>query len=149
MKFSRKTIDYEIIEKYGQYLKTNGIHGVLVNGVSAEGTCLRFEERKHLAEEWLKVCRKQGLTMLLSIGGCGITEVYDLVEHAEEIGVDCIVLMPDLFYKPKIEEDLVEYIQNIVKYCPTRPIYYYHIPEYTNVHCKFSYLVRMSKNCCS
>lgn len=135
-KIHRKNIDYDIIDKYGQYLKSNGVHGILVNGTSGEGTTLRFEERKRLAEEWLKVSRKHGLTMLLSIGGIGIAEMYDLVEHAEKIGVDCIVLMPDLFYKPRIEEDLVEYIQNIVKYCPTRPIYYYHIPEYTNVHCK-------------
>ena len=73
---------------------------------------------------------------MLAIGGTGIAEVIDLVEHAEKIGVDCIVLMPDLFYKPRIEEDVVEYVQTIVKYCPTRPIYYYHIPEHTNVRCK-------------
>lgn len=136
MKIPRRTIDYDVIEKYGQFLKSKGVHGVLVNGVSGEGTTLRFEERKRLAEEWLKVSRKYGLTMLLAVGGTGIAETYDLVEHAEKIGVDCIVVMPDLFYKPRIEEDLVEYMQNIVKHCPTRPIYYYHIPEYTNVHCK-------------
>lgn len=117
-------------------MKTHGVHGVLVNSTVGEGTTLRFEERKRLAEEWLKVTRKYGLTMALAIGGTGIYEVYDLVEHAEKIGVDVIVLMPDLFYKPKIEEDLVEYFQNIVKYAPTRPFYYYHVPEHTTVYCK-------------
>ncbi|XP_031634410.1 N-acetylneuraminate lyase B-like [Contarinia nasturtii] len=129
----KRTIDYDVIEKYGQYLKTKGIHGVLVNGTVGEGTCLRFEEHKRLAEEWLKVCRKHGLTMLLTIGGVGVTEVYDLVEHAEKIGVDCITLLPDLFYKPRTEEDLVDYIKDVVKHCPTRPIYYHHIPTYTSV----------------
>lgn len=130
-------MDYDVIDKYGQYLKQKGVHGVLVNGTAGEGTCLRIEERKRLAEEWLKVCRKYTITMLLSIGGCGIADVYDLVEHAEKIGVDAIVILPDLFYKPRIEEDLVEYIKDIVKYCPTRPLYYYHIPEYTRVKCEF------------
>jgi len=129
----KRTIDYDVIEKYGQYLKTKGIRGILVNGTVGEGTCLRVEEHKRLAEEWLKVCRKHDLTMILTIGGVGVTEVYDLCEHAEKIGVDCITLLPDLFYKPRTEEDLVDYIKDVVKYCPTRPIYYHHIPIYTNV----------------
>lgn len=108
----------------------------MVNGTVGEGTCLRIEEHKRLAEEWLKVSRKFGLTMMLAIGGVGVADVYDLAEHAEKIGVDCIVLMPDTFYKPRVEEDLVDYMKDIVKYCPTRPIYYYHIPTYTDVKCK-------------
>lgn len=129
----KRTIDFAVIEKYAQLLKTKGIHGVLVNGAVGEGTCLRVEEHKRLAEEWLKVCRKHSLTMMLAIGGVGITDVYDLCEHAEKIGVDCIVLLPDLFYKPRTEEDLVNYIKDVAKYCPTRPINYYHIPTYTDV----------------
>lgn len=125
-----------MIEKYGQYLKTKGVHGILVNGTVGEGTTLRIEERKRLAEEWLKVARKNGLIMLLAIGGVGIADVYDLAEHAETIGVDCIVLLPDLYYNPRVEEDLVEYIKDVAKYSPTRPILYYHVPQYTNVRCK-------------
>lgn len=107
-----------------------------MNGLTGEGTCLRLDERKRLAEEWLKVSRKYGITMVLCIGGSPLTEVTELCEHAERIGVDCITLLPDLFYKPQTEEDLLEYMKTIVKYCPTRPIYYYHIPEYTDVDCK-------------
>lgn len=84
----------------------------------------------------MQVSRKYGLTMVLVIGGVGINDVYDLGEHAEKIGVDGIVLLPDLFYKPRIEEDLVEYFKLITKYITRVPLYYYHIPEYTNVKCK-------------
>lgn len=133
---SRRSVNYDLIDKYCQYLKSKGVQGVLVNGVTGEGTCLRIDERKRLAEEWLKMCRKYGLSMVLCIGGCDIDDVYQLCEHAEKIGVDCITLMPDLFYKPKCEEDLVEYFKYVCKYCPTRPVYYYHIPEYTYVKCK-------------
>lgn len=132
----RRCVNYDVIDKYGQYIKSKGIQCVLVNGVTGEGTCLRFDEHKRLAEEWLKTCRKYGLHMVLCIGGCGIEDVYGLCEHADKIGVDCIVLMPDLFYKPKCEEDLVEYFKNCCKYYPKRPICYYHIPEWTNVKCK-------------
>lgn len=136
-KIHRRTVDYTIIEKYGQYLKTKGVQAVFVNGTTGEGTTLTVEERKRLAEEWLRVARKHGMHMVLSVGGIDITDVYELAEHAEKIGVDAIVLLPDLFYKPRTEEDLVDYLKDIFKYAPTRPFYYYHIPEHTNVYRKF------------
>lgn len=106
-----------------------------MNGIAGEGTTLRTDERKRLAEEWLRVARKQGMTMILSIGG-GAAQVTDLLEHAEKIGVDAIVLWPDTFYKPLIEEDLVDYFKDVVKHSPTRPLLYYHVPEITDVQCK-------------
>lgn len=112
----------------------------MVNGITGEGTTLRVDERKRLAEEWLKVCRKYGLTMVLTIGGIDIVDVFDLVEHADKIGVDAIVLLPDLFYKPKVEEDLVEYFKIINKYTTRVPLYFYHIPDFTNVKCMFFFL---------
>lgn len=143
--YDKKTIDFTVIEKYGHYLKSKGVHGVFVNGMTGEGTTLRIDERKRLAEEWLKVARKFGLTMILGIGGVGVADVYDLVEHAEKIGVDSIALLPDLFYKPKIEEDLIDYMKDIVKYAPTRPILYYHVPEYTKVYLNMVRLCELMK----
>ncbi|XP_031634646.1 N-acetylneuraminate lyase-like [Contarinia nasturtii] len=128
-----KQVVYDVIDEYCSYLKAKGVNGVLVNGTTGEGTCLRLDERKRLAEEWLKACRKYGMTMMVQIGGCDILGVYELAQHAEKIGVDCVLCLPDLFFKPKIEEDLVSYINGIVKYCPTRPFYYYHIPRMSGV----------------
>lgn len=122
------------------------MHGVFVNATTGEGTTLRMEERKLLAEEWLRVCRKLGLNMMLAIGGVGIADTIELVEHAEKIGVDAIILMPDLFYKPKIEEDLVDYVKEIAKYTKNLSIYYFHIPEHTGVYCKFiGFILNFSK----
>lgn len=140
---NRRTINFDIIEKYGNFLKQSGVHGVLVNGVTGEGTTLRVEERKQLAEEWLRVTRKFGLKMMLAIGGVGIADTMDLAEHADKIGVDAIVLFPDLFYRPKIEEDLVEYMKEIVKYTKNTSVYYYHNPEHTKVYCKFIRLFQL------
>lgn len=137
----RRGISWDVIEKYCVYLKTKGVQCVLVNGITGEGTCLRIDERKRLAEEWLKVCRKHSITMMLCIGGCDVADVCDLCDHAEKIGVDCVVIMPDLFYKPKVEEDLVSYMNIICKYCPKLPLYYYHIPQYTDVKCKSIFLL--------
>lgn len=130
---SRKHVNYDIIDKYCEYLKKSGVHGVLINGTSGEGSCLSTDERKRLAEEWLKACRKYSVVMMLQIGGCFMEGVFELAEHAEKIGVDCVLCLPDLFFKPKIEEDLVDYIKSIARHCPTRPFYYYHIPKMSGV----------------
>lgn len=128
------TVNYDIIDKYAHHLKTMGFHGVMVLGSTGEGMTLTVEERMRLAEKWFEVTRKYDLKMLLNIGGVALPEIYILAEHAEKLKVDAVMLMPDLFYKPKIEEDLVYYIKDIVKYIPTRPIFYYHIPIMTDVY---------------
>jgi len=131
------TINYEMIDKYAHFLKAKGMHGVMVNGMTGEGMTLTLDERKKLAEKWFEVTRKYDLKMLLNIGGISITETYELAEHAERLKVDAVMLMPDLFYKPITEVDLVKYIKDIVMYMPTRPVFYYHIPFLTNVHMDF------------
>lgn len=133
----RKTINYDVIEKYCCWLKQKGIRGVLVNGAISEGCCLRIDERKRITEEWVRVCRKNEMICMVQIGGCSITDVHDLAEHAEKIGVCAVVCWPDLFFRPTCEEDLVEYLRDISKHCPTRPLYYDHHPEKTAVWCEF------------
>lgn len=132
----RKRVNYDIIDKYAQWLKQHGVDAVLVNGTTGEGTCLRVEERKRTAEEWLRACRKYHMTCMVQIGGAAIANVYDLAEHAEQIGADACLCLPELFFKPTSEEDLVHYLKEVAQYCPTRPLLYYHIPAFTGVNCK-------------
>ena len=130
----KRTINFDIIDKYAQLLKQKNIQGVLVNSTTGEGTTLKVEERKRLTEEWFKVCRKYQLNIMVHIGGTTIAEVYELAEHAEKLGVDAVLVLPDLFFKPRFEEDLVNYLKDVASYCPNRPLLYYHMPEYTKVY---------------
>lgn len=134
-------MNYDIIDEYCKLLKTKGVDGALVNGTSGEGSCLRLDERKRLAELWQVACKKYGVTLMVQIGGSDILSVFELAQHAEKIGADCILCLPDLFFKPKTEEDLVSYIKSIARYCPKTPFYYYHIPRMSGVDCKYT-------NCC-
>lgn len=118
------------------WLKQKGIKGVLINGTVSEGTNLSTNERKLLTEEWWKACRKYDLVLMAQIGGTSVNEVYELAEHAEKCGISAVLCLSDLFFRPAVEEELVEYFVDISKYCPTRPLYYYHIPQFTHVRCK-------------
>lgn len=135
--FGRKrTIRYDVIDKYAHWIKTNGIRGVLVNGTAGEGVCQRIEERKRSSELWLEASRKHNLTCMVHVGGTAVTSVRDLAEHAEEKQADAVLCLPELFFRPTCEEDLVHYLKDVAEHCPTRPLFYYHFPAFTGVNCK-------------
>lgn len=85
-------------------------------------------------EEWLKSCRKYDLKCMVHIGGTSVASVHDLAEHAESSGADAVLCLPDLFFKPQCEEDLVDYLKTVAEHCPTRPLFYYHFPIFTKVN---------------
>lgn len=80
---------------------------------------------------------------MVQVGGASIADVHELAAHAERYGVDAVLCLPELFFKPKVEEDLVHYMKEVALCCPTRPLFYYHIPQITDVRCK--YIVCMTK----
>lgn len=132
--FRKRNINFDIIDKYAQLLKQKGVTAILVNSTTGEGTTMRVEERKRIVEEWFKACRKHQLYCIVQIGGTAVADVYELAEHAEKLGVDAVLVLPDLFYKPICEEDLVHYLKDVAQYCPTRALLYCHIPMFTQVY---------------
>lgn len=126
-------IDYELIELYAEHMKTNGISAVLVNGTSGEGMSLNVNERIKLAEKWSEVCKKLDILLMVQVGGCPFADVKILAEHAASVNVDGVLVLPELYFKPKNIERLVQYLKDVSIYCPTVPLYYYHIPMFTQV----------------
>lgn len=131
--FRKRTVNYDVIDKYAAWLKQKGVTAVLVNGTTGEGTTMKMDERMRTAEEWLKACRKHQMLCMVQIGGTAVAEVYELAAHAERLAVDAVLCLPDLFFKPMVEEDLVHYMKEVAQYCPSRPLFYYHIPMFTGV----------------
>lgn len=111
-----------------------GMMGIMVNGMTGEGMCLTLEERMRTAEKWMEASRKYDMKMLLNIGGMDLIDVYTMAEHAERMKVDAVMLMPDLFFKPRTEDDLMMYMKDVMMRMPTRPTYFYHIPMMTGVY---------------
>ena len=56
--------------------------------------------------------------------------------HAESVGSDSLLCLPELYNKPATIEDLVRYLKQVGKAAPKTPLLYYHIPSYTAVKCK-------------
>lgn len=126
-------INYSRIEPYGKFLKSNGISAILINSTAGEGMLLTVDERKKVAEEWSRVCKKLDILLMVHISGCSFADVVDLAKHATSLNVDGVLCLPELYFKPKTVQKLVQYLKDIAIYCPSIPLYYYHLPVFSDV----------------
>lgn len=126
-------VNYDIIPQYAKMLKKNGLKGAFVNGSSGEGYMLTTEERKKLAEAWVKA-KPEDFMIIVHVGSCCAKDSKELARHAAEIGADAIGAMAPPFPKINRIEELVKYIEIIASGAPELPFYYYHIPAFNGAY---------------
>lgn len=126
-------INYDIIPRYADMLRKNGLKGVFINGSSGEGYMLTTEERKKLAEKWIKE-KRPDFKVIVHVGSCCVKDSRSLAKHAQEIGADGVGAMAPPFPKINRIEELVEYIKEIASGAPDLPFYYYHIPAFNGAY---------------
>lgn len=117
------------IPTYAAMLQKNGLKGVFVNGSSGEGYMLTTDERKALAEAWVKAA-PEGFKVIVHVGSCCVRDSRELARHAAEIGAWGIGAMAPPFPKIGRVEELVKYIEEIACGAPELPFYFYHIPAF-------------------
>ena len=122
-------INPDVIPAYAAMLAKNGLKGVFINGSSGEGYMLTPEERKILAEAWVKAA-PEGFKVIVHVGSCCLREAAELARHAEQIGAWGIGSMAPPFPKIGRIEELVLYCEAIAGAAPSLPFYYYHIPAF-------------------
>ena len=122
-------INLEPIPAYAAMLAKNGLQGVFINGSSGEGYMLTTDERKTLAEAWIKAA-PAGFKVIVHVGSCCLRESMELAKHAAEIGAWGIGAMAPPFPKIGRVEELVKYCKSIAGAAPELPFYSYHIPAF-------------------
>lgn len=126
-------VNYAIIPAYAAMLKKNGLKGVFINGSSGEGYMLTTQERKMLAETWIKE-KSHDFKIIVHVGSCCAKDSRELARHAQEIGADGIGAMAPPFPKINRVDELVAYIEQIASGAPQLPFYYYHIPAFNGAY---------------
>lgn len=128
-----RSLNVDNIDEYAAFLKQRHVEGVLVNGTTGEGTVMSVAERKKVAEAWSVASKKHNLTLMVQVGGAPLCDVYELAAHAESLKVDAILCLPELYFKPRTAQDLVNYLKQVGRYCSNTPLLYYHIPMFSGV----------------
>ncbi|XP_038206673.1 N-acetylneuraminate lyase-like [Zerene cesonia] len=127
------TVNYAVIQPYAEWLATNGIKSVLVGGTTGEHMTLSVAERKKIIDEWVKAGKKTGLHIMVQVGGAPMADVQDLAKYCSRVGVDSLLTLPELYFKPKTVGDLVAYVAEVAKCASNLPVLYYHIPSMSKV----------------
>jgi N-acetylneuraminate lyase len=126
------SINFSKVPEVVDLLIDNKVKGMFVCGSTGEGPSLTTEERKKLAEAFVKAADKR-LLVFVHVGHNSITEARHLAEHAQQIGADCISATPSTYFKVDSIDLLVACLQEIAKGAPSLPLYYYNIPALTGI----------------
>jgi N-acetylneuraminate lyase len=126
------TINFSKVPDVVNLLIENKVKGMFVCGSTGEGPSLTTEERKQLAEAFVKAANKR-LLVFVHVGHNSITEARQLAAHAQQIGADYISATPSTYFKVDSIDLLVSCLQEISKGAPNLPLYYYNIPALTGI----------------
>ncbi|CAH1173994.1 unnamed protein product [Phaedon cochleariae] len=136
------SIDVNIIPRYAQFLADNGVGGVLVHGSSGESMSMNVQERKSALEEWSKAVKTTKQHLMVQVGGCPLPDVIELAKHAESIGVDSLLCLPELYFRPTATRQLINYLRIVGEAAPKTPLLYYHIPAWSGVNLNMATLMK-------
>lgn len=125
-------INVTAIDAYAEHLIKQGVAGVFVCGTTGESLLLDTEERKKVAEAWMKFSDR--LKILVHVGSTSYKISSKLADHASCIGADAISAMGPCFLQPNRVEELVQFNKLIAEKAPDIPYYYYHIPTTSGVN---------------
>jgi len=126
-------INTEIIADYAKKLMGDGLKGVFICGTTGEGMLLTLEERKTVAEEWVKH-NSPDFKVIVHVGTTSSKQSKNLAKHAQKIGAYSIGSMGPIFLQPAKLEELLAFCAELASGAPELPFYYYHIPSVSGVN---------------
>lgn len=131
----------DTIPRQAQFLAHNGVIGAFICGTTGEGASMTSDERRRVAEAWLRH-KPANLQVIVHVGHLSGHESQELARHAESIGAQAIAAVAPNFFKPAGVEELVAWCAEIAAAAPKTPFFYYHIPSMTAVPIKAAEFLR-------
>ncbi len=118
-------VNFEAIDQIAALLVEQGVKGAYVCGTTGEGIHCSVEERKAIAERWVKASDNK-LDLIIHTGALSITDSLELTCHAETLDILATSAIGPCFFKPASVDDLVDYCAQIAAAAPSKGFYYYH-----------------------
>ena len=118
-------VDYDGYRRLIDFQLENGSHGIVVNGTSAEPSCLSVEERNRLVSLAVEAVAGR-VVVVAATGSQSLAESRRLTEHAVGAGVDALLIVTPYYAKPP-QRGLVAYYEQLAAGHDT-PWFVYHIP---------------------
>lgn len=126
--YQQDEIDWQANQKLADWLIEQGIHGILFMGSSGEFSLLTLEERKLFAKEMISYVNGR-IPVLIGTGTTSIKDTIDLLQHAESMGVNGVLIVNPYYWK-FTDDQLYQYYTTIADNISI-PIMLYNIPSLT------------------
>ena len=129
--FRNGAVDYEAYAGLIEYQVSEGSHGVLVNGTTAEPSTLTTEERNRLVDIAIETVKGR-VPVVAATGSQSLAETEQLTAHAANAGADALLIVTPYYIRPP-QRGLIEYYLKIASQHET-PWMIYHIPGRTAIN---------------
>lgn len=107
-----------------------GIHGLVPCGTTGEFTSLSPEEHRRVIELYVTAAAGR-VPVVAGVGSLTTAGAIDLVQHAERVGADAVMLVPP-FYDPLGFATLKIFLADVAA-ATSLPIVYYNVPGATGI----------------
>ena len=124
-------VDFETYRGLVEFQASQGSHGVLVNGTTAEPSTLTTTERNRLVDIAVETVGGK-IPVIAATGSQSLAETEQLTAHAVSAGVDALLVVTPYYIRPP-QRGLVEYYLKLGRQHET-PWMIYHIPGRTAIN---------------
>ena len=121
------SINLPLIPQLADHLIERSIEGFYLCGTTGEGPLLSVDERKQVAEAYIKAADKRA-AVIVHVGHDSLVEARGLALHAADAGADAIAAVGPCYYKAASIEALIAFLSEIAGAAPETDFYYYHVP---------------------
>jgi 4-hydroxy-tetrahydrodipicolinate synthase len=128
--FRGNDVDYDAYAVLIDRQVSEGSHGVLVNGTTAEPSTLTIEERNKLVDIAIEVVNKR-VPVVAQTGSQNLADTLVLTEHANSAGADALLVVTPYYIRPP-QRGLVAYYNEVCGRTDL-PVMIYHIPGRTAI----------------
>ncbi len=125
-------LNLDLVPAMVDFLERAGVTGIYICGSTGEGMSLAGEERRAVAEAYVRAAEGRFKT-IVQVGHNSLVEAAQLAAHAQQIGADAISATPPCYFKVDSVELLADCMAQVASGAPELPFYYYHIPALTGV----------------
>ena len=125
-----RQVDYEGLQQLIDFQIENGVKGILAVGTTGESPTLDWNEHTKVIEKVHEYSGKRCLT-IAGTGSNSTQEAIDGTQHAQDFGVNCVLLVDPYYNGPSSMEIRREYIEPIARQFPEVQVIPYIIPGRT------------------
>jgi 4-hydroxy-tetrahydrodipicolinate synthase len=125
------TLDVKGLENLIEHLLSGGVHGLFMLGTTGEAASLSYKLRKELLKRTSELVN-QRVPVVAGITDTSLSGSLEIAEYSASIGLDGVVIAPP-YYLPIAQEEMREYLENLVPKLPL-PFIMYDMPGCTKIH---------------